>query len=894
MTERTKRRNQRSNDSNLNILALVLSLVSIVLVVFAFFKIEEISNFFRMQFCISENVNNGYILLCLLLAILLLAFFLYLIIKHNNYRNKFSPSINEYEILTKNKIANKLESKSNNIVKADEFEKCIKRLQKDNFLHIYGGSGNGKTILAYQLLENFAKNGKKVIEIKKTVKNLKEFWVIVDFFPKNKIVLFDDAHLYNFSGELLSKLPNEEENGKFIIVTTDYLSKGTSATDNDEISINQNELIKKIDEKTNNYNKKEELNKLINNNKVKTIWQYDFILNGKEEKIENVLKNIDITDNQKFNYHLVLYIFCVRYIVKGEKEIFSLDFDNLIKNINDISDRDLIINNLINEKLIISNRDTNKNTILQCIDFNTAKEIVKIIQNIYRTSDETSKKLVKTTSEILISSETTHIDNKYIGVYFSILNSTLKEYFITQNKDWILALYENFSPENILAYSIFGKLLKATDASLAKEIGEKIPVEKLNLIEMDKFTPLRELVAATETVDKINIETIIKKINAINNVERISQIASMLSYLIDKSKTKINKINVENIAKLCNKAKSSELGQIAEFIKLIDKDKNATEIFFNHFSLKNLAEKINNREDEYKFSNLCHILNTATEKNDFFNTCKIVVLAEKANKLPIENCDEISHLLNSLKKYHNTNIFLEEFNFKNFAKRINNSSIKNFTKIHQCIKSFNDNKAITILENIEYQEIAKTFSTATLKQLGMISDFINNFQHNKQEIINNLDDLYFNDLLNKDEKEIAENIEGISKFLNTIKNHTSKIQFCKDVKFYTGIEKDIISKQTTIRGFIALLEYQNASSCSEKIKNYDFKTILDNFKITYHTDLVVLARINALCDTNGKIFVKNFITSNQDEIEKKLKRFDSEEETQLNLVKNFLNTICSS
>jgi len=536
----------------------------------------------------------------------------------------------------------------------DEIVQFYEKLDNDCFVWENGKPGVGKSMLAYHALYRFRKTvgftyryiPVKLFKLKYKVYQLdltkitdeKDIPSILDELYSLKggsriITLVDDAHKLNFEEKLRSEFEVEAKeriSGKFVWINTNYLDANNSdSTDAFNIDFekfypklieglykSQNPIVKEIIK-----NKCTSLQDAIKlKGRIKDPWHFNFVASNGEQRVIQLLQQLSSKKEERDILLLSIFLFSVRNIISGEKEINQTEFANLLSNIdtpyfkNNIEkyEPNKIISDLGSQEkgrfIIIEDEDSLNRGYLLAPHARLSKAV--IITIIKEIKDENLIKNIINASKLLLTND--FGDSKYLIIYFDLLGK-YQEYFLNTNKVWITNFLTNLLLDQLHVYPSLIAILKKHHNSFYKEI-----------ITDEYFVTITAVISSAPA-------------------NKFTAIQSFIQVLGNDKEKLVQKLNWETLANAANKAEVAQLKQVADFINALGNDKEKLSVFFEK---ENIIEYFKNASWK-EITPLCIILaSISTEtQNSLISKCNWIEVLNKINLNHSVQVKSLSYIL---------------------------------------------------------------------------------------------------------------------------------------------------------------------------------------------------------------------------------------------------------
>jgi len=447
----------------------------------------------------------------------------------------------------------------------DEIEQLYKTLDKKGFVWVNGKPGDGKTLLAYHALYKYRKRigvpfrfiplmffylKYKIYSLAiNRITDENEIDQILDELDelkggRRKIILIDDAHKLSFEDKLRYEFEEEAKeklSGKFIWINTNYLETKKSEYSEsinidfenfypkflNELYQSQNPIICELIK--NKCTGIEEAKKQKHNYRIKDPWHFNFIATNGEQRIIQLLEKLSCKKEEQDILLLSLFLFSVRNVITGEKEINQTGFTNLLtsidipyfKKIIETYKPNKIISDLASQDkgrfLIIENRNLLDRGFLQAPHYKLSIAIIKSITNLI--SDQELIKQMIDVSKLLLTNDFSNY--KYFGIYFNSLGK-YQEYFLNKNKDWIKSFLTNLIIEQLNVYPFLISVLSKKHNKFFKELITdeyfNAIAQKISLAIVNKFAAIQQFIGALrddrkKLIEKLDWEKLSKTAN---------------------------------------------------------------------------------------------------------------------------------------------------------------------------------------------------------------------------------------------------------------------------------------------------------------------------------------------------------------------------------------------
>ncbi len=683
-----------------------------------------------------------------------------------------------------------------------EISQVCDKLDRSGFVWINGSPGDGKTMLAYHVLYAYHKG----FGLKKRLSGVLFFWLkrriyglninrisqeseIEKVFEeldslkggKRKMILVDDAHKLKFEEEWRNEFAEEAKerlNGKFIWISTNYLEKVKSDNSGyihldfeafypklvSELYQTNNTVVNQI---LNKYTGLKEAEKLKHRGKIKDPWHFNFIASNGEHRIFELLEKLSDKKDEQDVLLLAIFLFSVRNIITGEKEINQTEFSNLLSKIDIPYFRKIIEsyppNKIISdiaaqEKgrfLIIENRNSLDRGFLLAPHYKMSINIINTITN--RISDSVLIKQMIDASNLLLTNN--FRETIYLGIYFNALGK-YQGYFLSKKGEYIRRFLTEIETDHLQVYPAFLKLLnnyhpQFLDETLNDEY-INIVAPKLTFTKSNKFTALGEFIRIFgNRKDKLlgkfedsgwrdlSLEV------CRSEVENLKQVADLI-YVLRKDKCELiddfQDADWVNFADRINRAEVTQFSQVADFVNSLGQDKERLIGKFTDQLWENFARKVIGA-DALHLKQVADFINALGENKEKligkFKDQEWGTLAKNiASHVEVPNFKQISNFLSALGKENEKLMSkLSDDDWISIAEKAKHAEVTQFSQLEAILNALGKykEKIIGNFNDDDWEEFAKRINQSQIVQIQQVADFLNALGRDNEKILLSLD-----------------------------------------------------------------------------------------------------------------------------------------------------------
>ncbi len=790
---------------------------------------------------------------------------------------------------------------------SEEVESSFKKLDKEGFLWISGRPGEGKTMLAYHVLYKFFKQGYKIYELKTDLinkdlvsdeKKLEQIVGELDILKggKRKIILIDDAHKLEpkFEDGLMSEIRDEAEekiNGKFFGIDTNYL--GTKELDqSSSIALNFDEFykttfFKKLYQSEDPLIKEVVENRCINlegaikqkevDHEIKDPWHFNFIATKGEERITEALNDLGGGNEAKRRIlRIAIFLFSVRNIITGEKEITEIDFiDKVLPTINNEyvynpyqSDPLKIIIDLVQENrrlLIINDESSFQRNLLKAPHYRSSIAIVKRLTEL---CDENEVERMIDASKIFLKND--YKDSAYLGVYFSSIGK-YQTYFLNENKNWVKGFLTNVIVEQLQVYPFFLNILREYHEEffrklITDEYFDTIAPE-ISSSSANKFSAIAAFLTALkdkrgELIGRLNFEKLAEVANKAG-ADQLSQVAEFLGALKDKRGELIGRLSFEKLAGAANKATVYQLKQVAAFLTAL-KDKRGELI--GRLNFEKLAE-VANKAGADQLSQVAEFLGALKDKRgELIGRLSFEKLAGAANKAGVDQLEQVANFLQTLGNERNK--LVEKFDFEKLAGAANKATVYQLKQVAAFLTALEDKKG-ELIGRLDFEKLAEAANKAGVEQFAQLEAILNVLGNERNKLIEKFD---FEKLAGAANKATVYQLKQVADLLGALKDKRKKLSQYFVTEVILRYSKLLGRDQ--IPSFCIIVANLDKQKKNQVIQNIDWASLLDLTPIN-HPDIIkhlsyILDYHNTKCnllnqDANDKR-IRDYLSINRNKI----------------------------
>ena len=553
----------------------------------------------------------------------------------------------------------------------------------NNFIHIHGKPGEGKSMLAFHAIYQIERNYiiRDIItctySLKLDILADRNKDVIKDILneldclstdynePALKLILIDDAHRLPFSYELEQALREEasQSNGKFIWITTDLDPFDKMSKKRGDLNINFQSYYLQIvstlyqskdkriqSEMIDKFPKLEKAKSEAEAGKINNPWTFNFVASDGFEKLkEDILK---LTDEEKYILYLLsafntivgegplrdteFYVICI----KNKPTWFQLLFSDFQKTLSQLSEQKP--ENIMKEKrrmMLRLNRDVKNNVWVESLHALFATSYLKEVSIAFE--NQLRLEMMKGLNALL---DDNWKNFRYLNSFLVSIGNNA-DLFLEQNKDWIKRYFNNLEQNHLHQYCLVIKQLLKFNEPLFTNIFTDDYFQRNSFF----FNQLP--------------------------IYRLQAFANLIRTLPPKLKIKlIEKLDVSKLSDTISNATIENLNQGADLINAFDnhKEKLLNELI-KEKKLDNIIEQISNAhiENLKQAADLINAFDNHKEEllNGLIKNKKLDNIIEQISKVTNENLIQAADLINAFDNHKEEITLRINFNFLN--KQIN-------------------------------------------------------------------------------------------------------------------------------------------------------------------------------------------------------------------------------
>ena len=459
----------------------------------------------------------------------------------------------------------------------------------NNFIHIHGKPGEGKSMLAYHAIYQRERKGStKCYSLKvdtlidKSKDIIKDILNELDGLPRKynahvlKLILIDDAHRLPFAYELEKQLRIEasQGNGRFIWITTDLDPFEKAKRKTGELSINfqayylhlvstlyrsEDLRIQKL--MAGRFPKLDLVIAQTKENRIRDAWTFNFVASDGFAKLkEDILK---LKEEEKY----ILYLLSAHTSIKGEEPLPVTEFYNLCVKFKPhwfqlpYVEFEKTLRALFEQKpedaskekrrmMLRLSEDSQKNVSAESLHFLFA---TNYLREASRTFPDYERNEMLTAVKAILSNDWKKF--RYLTSFLLNIDNDVGMFF-EQNAEWMKLYFENLQPSHFDQYRLIIRFLHKFNNSLFAEIFTddyfhrhssfftQLPVTRLaalaNFIcalpsEMkDKLVVQLDAIALSYTISKVTIQDLSQAADLINAFDNRKEM--LLNELIEDKK----------------------------------------------------------------------------------------------------------------------------------------------------------------------------------------------------------------------------------------------------------------------------------------------------------------------------------------------------------------------
>jgi len=681
----------------------------------------------------------------------------------------------------------------------DEVFTAYERLWNSGFVHIAGGPGEGKSMLAlhvanksnqerhvpvYQLDTDVLKGGFDSATKEKLLQELRQLPSRERLVsrPSEKIIIVDDAHTIANNRDLRKALKAEvrDGHGRIIWLETEYYEEKTKKTETDEstyapIRINFRRFYHKLKDEF--YESEAPVlmqtladklhglssakNAVEKKKRIRDPWWFALVASQGDQWVAKQIDDLSPPDK------LVLFLICAYIVVSGEAE---LSVKQLLEFLDEAEkkfawlrqykpkwDAFKSLRLLQGEKRVTSerriafirayNKSANDKGYIAALHYNIARLCISkcLEDDGYR-------------DDLLNSLQALLIDDYVKCAYLSILRRDLGRYaeqFDRDNEAWLVGFFNHPVLDKLLAYQLvldgirrdstgtFNRIVMALDyASIA---------ESLSRADVSKFTALANFFHALRGSKQKLIDLLlpqrgplIKKANAVD-VFQFTQVGNLIRAFGSHRGKLIDDLDLEAFAARAKEAEIENFHHVAALLRALGEEKNRFLAFWHQSDWERFAERGAAAPIRH-FNKLAVLLRSLEEKKDLllahFGKEDWKNLADQVRN-DQGNFDMFSFLLQSLD--YKAEMILNEFDendWRALAGKITQVKVGQFNQVVTLLRSLRQSqqKVFIHLQPEDWKALAEKTSVlepGDMQQVAQLLEAIGD-QKAKADYVENL------------------------------------------------------------------------------------------------------------------------------------------------------------
>ena len=685
--------------------------------------------------------------------------------------------------------------------KSKKVETVYLRLKKTGFAIIFGGSGEGKSMIAYHTVHRFQEKDRyhsyrlrvELLEDKMGEELADEVLSHLDSLKeKKKLIVVDDAHRLAMKQDTYIHLQQEakERHGKYIWIETEFYEekrKQIQSSGYTQVDFQSflEDLLKNLYKSQDPTLQKalegriEGLSDAITRareGKIRDPWQFAFVASRGEERLAQEIEYLSKLEL------LVLFIISAHTILSGESELHinfvqekvnKLSFGWLAEDLRKSSVSDAIKSlqeQTYERKSMIRIYDKSENDrgYIASLHYNWARAVIRAS----RLRTNLINDLLSSMKELLMSEYRKCV---YIGVFHRDIRPYAAD-FDRENKEWLITFLNNLLTDKLGCYAFLLQDVKRVATDIYDEIIRKLDIdrisEKVSGAEAGQFQNMANLLHAlgdrqNDLIDKLDLVRLAKTASGAE-VGQFDQLAYLLSALGKHGDKLIKNLD---LVQLAQKASGAEVGQFQQIAHLLNALGEHRDKLTKKLHRDKLIEKLDlvqltktaSRAEVGQFAQLQALISALEDHwDDRTNSTSadsliaelircpdFTKLTEKASRADVGRFDQLAYLLNALGKHGDT--LIRNLDLVQLAQKASGAEVGQFAQLQALISALEDHwddlTNSTSADNLigelircpDFTKLTDKVNRADVKQFQQIAQFLNALGEHRDKLVEKLD-----------------------------------------------------------------------------------------------------------------------------------------------------------
>jgi uncharacterized protein YigA (DUF484 family) len=678
-----------------------------------------------------------------------------------------------------------------------EIEQVISALEGNgkNFIHIDGGPGEGKSMLAFHAIYKLQQAGnvrcyslnvdklinRKEDEISKILDELDSLPAVFSHDPSTKLILVDDAHRLAFAYQLEELLREEAEqgNGAFIWITTDLEKFDRRRKETGELTIDFQSYYMILTESL--YQPKDpRIRGLMTTRfptlqlaiaetearKIDDVWTFNFVAtNGFERLKADVAK---LREEDKY----ILYLLSAYTSIMGEEPLFDTEFYNLLvkfkpawfqltfpdfqRSLRGLSEQKPEEPGMQMRRMLLRVRDFNRSNVqVESLHYLFA---TKFIQEASNEFPEAERLEMLNATRALLNEDWKTI--RYLSTFLRNVGSDAKA-FLQINAAWIQNYFEHIQVNHLQQYSLVLRVIWKVDNEMVSKILSddyfqrhgpllsEVPANRLHaLADIFRILPPSRRVAALNHLD---VSVLSETVSQAGNKD-FKQTADLILVFGERGEELLKELTKEKkLNKIVDQISQASVSDFLQATKMIMAfGKRRDELLRELVKEENLNKIINQISEASvsDFSQAAAMIRAFGERKEQLLTGlieqgKLGKIIDQMSHATISDFQGVGELIMAFgeRKEELLKELTKEENLNKIINQISEASVSDFSQAAAMIRGFGKRKEEILKGLMEQKKLGRIIdqiSNATIGDFQGIGELIKAFGERKEELLKEL------------------------------------------------------------------------------------------------------------------------------------------------------------
>ncbi len=776
----------------------------------------------------------------------------------------------------------------------DEISEILREIESKGFIHIHGKPGEGKSMLAFQIVYrllqseryfcyslNLNKLSEKNSEVIPELLNELDVLSCQFDYRTRKLILVDDAHRLPFQHDLeqIFRTEAEQGNGRYIWISTDLDPFDKLNTNKGDLNIDFRTYYPKLVRELYRSghpaverlmaNKFPHLDKAIRDAEagiIRNAWVFNFAASNGFERLKEDISRL--SSEEKYMLYILscytamtgesplpvteFYSYCIKFppawfhlSFKEFKEVLIALFEQKAESPGSAKRR----------MMLRFERGEGNNEYVESLHFLFATNYLK---EIFVSVSETLRHEMLNGARALLNEH--WIRFRYMNVFTYSIRADAKVFF-RQNADWWKNYFEHLQVEHLRQLGLVVNNMLAVDAPLVDELFTADYFQRqagfFERILINRFSSLASFIHSFPLKQKGEIQTALHITHLSGQImqvreENLQQAAELINATGIRKKELLDILvgspQLDNIINVLRHTTIEGMGQAAVFIDAFGARKNEilSKLIDSNYAVAFTNETL--KASLKNIHNAAHLL-YATEGHNKILIDTIVtrggldIIAEKFSGARIEQFSSLESVITAFGSYNEELMdrWVDKMGVDNFISEFSRIDSRTVSQAAGIINSFSrrrEDLLRALMKSEGYIKICEEIRNAGIENLNQTADIISAFGPAKKELVQWLDFGKLNEQINE---WTPQKLQTIFKFFGSLEEDSQKILLpFSEMKFMALVP---MLKGQEVRAFTAIFSILPAAIQLSMLNRIDWLSLLDKSPVNHPLYLNNIARI---------------------------------------------------